>query len=56
VNLGGYVVVIDFNLIGKILIYLSTAFSVWSAGGYFRAFLAMLSSRGAKPASASASS
>jgi CDP-diacylglycerol--glycerol-3-phosphate 3-phosphatidyltransferase len=46
VNLAGFVITIDFNLIGKILVYLSTAFSVWSAGGYFRAFLAMLSHRG----------
>jgi len=52
VNLAGYVVRIDFNLVGKILIYLSTAFSVWSAANYFRAFLGMLAARGAaKPAS-----
>ena len=39
---------IDFNLVGKVLVYLSTAFSVWSAGVYFRGFLAMLSkSKGA---------
>ena len=37
---------VDFNLVGKVLIYLSTAFSVWSAGVYFKAFLAMLSRRG----------
>lgn len=46
VNLAWYVVKIDFNLVGKILVYLSVAFSVWSAASYFRAFLAMLSSRG----------
>ncbi|MBL8958082.1 MAG: CDP-diacylglycerol--glycerol-3-phosphate 3-phosphatidyltransferase [Myxococcaceae bacterium] len=51
VYLGAFVVRIDFNLVGKILIYISTAFSVWSAAGYFRAFLAMLATRGApKPA------
>src|SRR5262249_38833373 len=43
----GYVMRVDFNLIGKVLVYLSTAFSVWSAGGYFRLFLATLSKRGA---------
>ncbi len=37
---------IDFNLVGKVMVYLSTAFSVWSAGNYFRAFLQMLSKRG----------
>ncbi|MFZ5469980.1 MAG: CDP-diacylglycerol--glycerol-3-phosphate 3-phosphatidyltransferase [Myxococcota bacterium] len=34
---------VDFNLVGQALVYLSTVFSVWSAAGYFRAFLAMLS-------------
>lgn len=38
---------VDFNFIGKTLVYLSTAFSVWSAALYFRAFLNMLSRRGA---------
>ena len=33
---------VDFNAVGKVLIYLSTAFSVWSAGLYFRSFLGML--------------
>jgi CDP-diacylglycerol---glycerol-3-phosphate 3-phosphatidyltransferase len=37
---------VNFNLIGKFLVYLSTAFSVWSAGVYFQAFLKMLSTRG----------
>lgn len=36
---------IDFNVIGKVLVYLSTAFSVWSAGVYFQAFLARLGQR-----------
>jgi CDP-diacylglycerol---glycerol-3-phosphate 3-phosphatidyltransferase len=45
-----FTVTVDFNLIGKILVYLSTAFSVWSAGVYFRAFLAMLGKRGASAA------
>lgn len=40
---------IDFNLVGKVLVYLSTAFSVWSAGVYFRGFLQMLSKRGGAP-------
>lgn len=34
---------VDFNAVGKVLVYLSTVFSVWSAAVYFRAFLAMLS-------------
>jgi CDP-diacylglycerol--glycerol-3-phosphate 3-phosphatidyltransferase len=42
---------VDFNLVGKVLIYLSTAFSVWSAGIYFRGFLALVSKRGAASAS-----
>jgi CDP-diacylglycerol---glycerol-3-phosphate 3-phosphatidyltransferase len=33
---------VDFNLVGKVLIYLSMVFSIWSAGGYFRSFLATL--------------
>jgi CDP-diacylglycerol---glycerol-3-phosphate 3-phosphatidyltransferase len=37
----------DFNVMGKVLIYVSTAFSVWSAGLYFKAFLNMLGRRGA---------
>lgn len=37
---------VDFNAVGQVLVYASTAFSVWSAGSYFRAFLQMLSSRG----------
>ena len=39
---------VDFNQVGQVLVYLSAAFSVWSAAVYFRAFLAMLSkSKGA---------
>ncbi len=41
---------VNFNTVGKVLVYLSTAFSVWSAGTYFQAFLQMLSKRGAGPA------
>lgn len=37
---------VNFNLVGKFLVYLSTAFSVWSAGVYFQAFLKLLSKRG----------
>jgi CDP-diacylglycerol--glycerol-3-phosphate 3-phosphatidyltransferase len=47
INFGFVTADIDFNLIGKILVYLSTAFSVWSAGTYFRLFLATLGKRGA---------
>ncbi|MDX2014720.1 MAG: hypothetical protein SFW67_31270 [Myxococcaceae bacterium] len=37
---------VNFNLVGKFLVYLSTAFSVWSAGVYFQSFLRLLSRRG----------
>ncbi|MFO0599199.1 MAG: CDP-diacylglycerol--glycerol-3-phosphate 3-phosphatidyltransferase [Myxococcaceae bacterium] len=37
---------VDFNFVGKVLLYGSTAFSVWSAGVYFQAFLARLGQRG----------
>jgi CDP-diacylglycerol--glycerol-3-phosphate 3-phosphatidyltransferase len=37
---------VNFNSIGQVLVYASTGFSVWSAGSYFRAFLAMLARRG----------
>lgn len=40
---------VNFNLVGKFLVYLSTAFSVWSAGVYFQAFLKLLSKRGQPP-------
>ncbi|MDC0708772.1 CDP-diacylglycerol--glycerol-3-phosphate 3-phosphatidyltransferase [Stigmatella sp. ncwal1] len=45
-DLGFRVVTVDYNLVGKALVYLSCAFSVWSAVVYFRAFLAMLARRG----------
>jgi CDP-diacylglycerol--glycerol-3-phosphate 3-phosphatidyltransferase len=35
--------IVDFNAVGKVLVYASTFFSVWSAGGYFRAFFNTLS-------------
>lgn len=38
--------VVNFNVVGKALVGMSTAFSVWSAAIYFRAFLEMLSHRG----------
>ena len=37
----------NFNTVGQVCVYASTAFSVWSAGNYFRAFLQMLSRQGA---------
>ncbi|XXF80646.1 CDP-diacylglycerol--glycerol-3-phosphate 3-phosphatidyltransferase [Myxococcaceae bacterium GXIMD 01537] len=46
-DLGYRVVPVDYNLVGQVLVYLSGAFSVWSAVVYFRAFLAMLARRGA---------
>ena len=36
---------VNFNLVGKTLVYSSTAFSVWSMATYFQAFLKMLSKR-----------
>jgi CDP-diacylglycerol--glycerol-3-phosphate 3-phosphatidyltransferase len=33
----------DFNSLGQVLVYASTFFSVWSAGGYFKAFFNTLS-------------
>ncbi len=44
---------VNFNLVGKFMVYLSTAFSVWSAAVYFQAFLKMLAKRGAPVAPAS---
>ena len=38
---------VNFNSVGKVLIYLSTVMSVWSAALYFRGFLQMLGKRGA---------
>lgn len=37
---------VNFNLVGQVLVYLSTVFSVWSAADYFRSFLAMLAKSG----------
>ncbi|GMU59793.1 MAG: CDP-diacylglycerol--glycerol-3-phosphate 3-phosphatidyltransferase [Myxococcaceae bacterium] len=37
---------VNFNFVGKVFVYTSTAFSVWSAGKYFQAFLDRLGSRG----------
>jgi CDP-diacylglycerol--glycerol-3-phosphate 3-phosphatidyltransferase len=37
---------VNFNFVGKVFVYTSTAFSVWSAGKYFQAFLNRLGSRG----------
>lgn len=45
-DLGFRVVPVDYNRVGQVLVYLSGAFSVWSAVVYFRAFLAMLARRG----------
>jgi CDP-diacylglycerol---glycerol-3-phosphate 3-phosphatidyltransferase len=46
VDVGFYAAPVDFNKVGQVLVYLSGAFSVWSAIVYFRAFLAMLARRG----------
>ena len=43
---------VNFNVVGKVLIYLSTAFSAWSAGAYFKAFLNRLGQRGEEQKSA----
>ena len=37
---------VNFNVLGQVLVYFSTAFSVWSAAVYFNAFLKMLGARG----------
>ena len=49
-DLGFQVVPVDYNRVGKVLVYLSAVLSVWSAAVYFRAFLAMLAKRGSGPA------
>src|SRR5215471_16618445 len=36
---------VNYNSVGQVLMYLSTIFSLWSAGLYFREFLAMLGRR-----------
>jgi CDP-diacylglycerol--glycerol-3-phosphate 3-phosphatidyltransferase len=46
IDMGFIVAPVDFNKVGQLLVYLSGAFSVWSAVVYFRAFLAMLARRG----------
>lgn len=45
-DLGWAVYPVNYNKVGQVLIYISTAFSVWSAAVYFRAFLGMLAKRG----------
>jgi CDP-diacylglycerol---glycerol-3-phosphate 3-phosphatidyltransferase len=47
VNFFGSVYEVDWNTVGKTMVYLSTFFSVWSGGVYFRSFLQMLARRGA---------
>lgn len=37
---------VNYNLVGKVLVYISGVFSMWSMGSYFRAFLATLAKRG----------
>ncbi len=46
INFGFATYPVDCNLVGKIFVYLSTFFSVLSAGGYFRAFFKTLSGPG----------
>lgn len=36
---------VDFNFVGKVFVYTSTAFSVWSAAKYFQAFVTMAGRR-----------
>jgi|APLak6261679142_1056127.scaffolds.fasta_scaffold00017_16 CDP-diacylglycerol--glycerol-3-phosphate 3-phosphatidyltransferase len=43
---------VNFNVVGQVLVYFSTAFSVWSAGVYFQAFLNRLGQRGEESKSA----
>ena len=45
-DLGFLAVPVDYHKVGTVLVYLSGAFSVWSAVVYFRGFLAMLARRG----------
>ena len=40
--------VVDFNAVGKVLVYLSLVFSIWSGIGYFRSFLSMLAKGGSE--------
>ena len=55
-DLGFRTVTVDYNQVGKVLVYLSGAFSVWSAVVYFRAFLGMLARRGSADADPDAKS
>ncbi|MDQ3264982.1 MAG: CDP-diacylglycerol--glycerol-3-phosphate 3-phosphatidyltransferase [Myxococcota bacterium] len=41
---------LDYNLVGKVLLSVSTVFSVWSAVQYFRAFFQVLGTRGSPAA------
>ncbi len=43
---------VDYNSVGKVLMYLSTVLSLWSAGGYFKAFLSTVAKRSAGKAGA----
>jgi CDP-diacylglycerol---glycerol-3-phosphate 3-phosphatidyltransferase len=43
---------VTYAVVGRYLLYLSTAFSVWSAANYFRAFLTMLERKPNAPATA----
>jgi CDP-diacylglycerol---glycerol-3-phosphate 3-phosphatidyltransferase len=45
-NLGWVTYPIDYNEVGKVLVYVSMVLSVWSAAVYFRAFLKMLGHSG----------
>ena len=49
--LGFGTVDVDFNVVGKGLLYISTVLSVWSAGVYFKDFLTTLARRGSAQAS-----
>ncbi|MFL5318585.1 MAG: CDP-diacylglycerol--glycerol-3-phosphate 3-phosphatidyltransferase [Myxococcaceae bacterium] len=42
INYGWATYRVDFNAVGKVCIYLSTLFSVWSMGNYFQAFMQTL--------------
>ena len=41
-----WMVPVNYNAVGQVLLYISVFFSVWSGVGYFRAFGQMLSRRG----------
>jgi CDP-diacylglycerol---glycerol-3-phosphate 3-phosphatidyltransferase len=44
--LGPWTLQVDYNLVGKVLLYGSTLLSVWSAAVYFKEFLQTLARRG----------